>query len=192
MITTPLATPEAIRRAKQYWERRPVFIDTETTGTGSTAMIVEIGIVDSDGKTLLDSLVKPSGKIPADVIAVHGITDEMVVDAPTWKTLWPQVKEILAGRMIGTYNAEFDLRMMKQSHQRYWMDWDLDDRYFFCVMKLYAQFFGDYNSLRGGYRLHRLEAAGKLSGITLPNSHRAADDALLAGALLRYMAEYKK
>jgi len=41
-----------------------------------------------------------------------------------------------------------------------------------------------------GYRMHKLEAAGAACGIDLPNSHRAADDALLTAELFRYIANY--
>ncbi|WP_374188802.1 exonuclease domain-containing protein, partial [Shewanella morhuae] len=45
--------------------------------------IVEISIIDAvSGEILLDTLVKPVGVIPDDVIAIHGITNEMVADAP--------------------------------------------------------------------------------------------------------------
>jgi DNA polymerase III epsilon subunit-like protein len=57
-------------------------------------------------------------------------------------------------------------------------------------MKLYAAFYGELNTRSRGYRMHKLEAAGAASGIALPNSHRAGDDALLTAELFRYIANY--
>jgi DNA polymerase-3 subunit epsilon len=179
-----LPRQRAIKTAQEYWLARPLFIDTETTGLDGLAEIVEISILDQDGGVLLDSLVKPLRRIPQDVIQVHGITNEMVQDAPTWAEIWPQVEDILKERYVGVYNAEFDLRMMRQSHRSNGMAWKFRDNKIFCIMKLYAQF-------RGAYRWQKLEAAGRQCGIALPNSHRARDDALLAKAVLQHMANVR-
>ena len=174
----------AIKTALEYWLARPLFIDTETTGLDGLAEIVEISILDREGDVLMDSLVKPMRRIPQDVIRVHGIANEMVQDAPTWAEIWPQVEDILKDRYVGVYNAEFDLRMMRQSHRANDMAWRFRDNRFFCIMKLYAQF-------RGAYRWQKLEAAGRQCGIALPNSHRAKDDALLAKAVMQHMVNVK-
>jgi DNA polymerase III epsilon subunit-like protein len=88
------------------------------------------------------------------------------------------------------YNADFDLRMMKQTHKRYWLDWTLNDKRFFCVMKLYAAFYGEPSRRGRGFRFHKLESAGAACGIPLSNTHRAVDDAMLTAALFKYMADY--
>lgn len=187
---TGLERSEVARRARQLLSQSPVYLDTETTGVGPTAEIVEIAILDHDGSLLFESLVKPRGVIEPEAIRVHGITSEMLESAPTWKEVWQPVEAILLGRKVGVYNSEFDLRVMKQSHQRYWLSWKIPEESFFCIMKLYARFVGDWDARRGSYRWHSLDQAGRQCGITLPNTHRAKDDALLARALLQYMANF--
>ncbi|MEJ2601029.1 MAG: 3'-5' exonuclease [Anaerolineales bacterium] len=172
---------EAVRRAHAFWAAKPVFIDTETTGLNQRAEIVEISIVDYDGKTLFDNLVHPRSPIPPDVIRLHGIDNDMVKDAPGWDQVWPQVESILRERYTGIYNLEFDVRMMKQSHLRHGLAWRPPNIRFFDIMKLYSDFYG-------AYRWQRLEDAGRQCGIPLMNTHRAKDDALLARAVLEYMA----
>jgi DNA polymerase III subunit epsilon len=179
---------EAIQRARQFLDHRPVFLDTETTGTGPAAEIIEIAIVDHEGLLLFDSLVKPKGAIEPGAFQVHGIPPEMLEGKPTWKDVWPKVEAVLAGKQVGIYNSEFDVRMMRQSHQKYWMDWRFPEHNFFCIMKLYAHFFGEWDSRRGSYRWQSLDQAGRQCGISLLNVHRAIDDALLARALLLHMA----
>ncbi len=88
----------AIRQAQQKVQLKPVYLDTETTGLDSRSEIIEICILDHDGRVLLDSLVQPVGDIPADASAVHGITTAMVQDAPTWDVLWPQIEAAMAAR----------------------------------------------------------------------------------------------
>lgn len=195
----PLAHPRVIQRAQQILAYDPIFIDTETTGFAPNDVVIEIGVVSLAGDVLFESFFKPVIPIPADSIAIHHITEEMVADAPSWKDTWDDLHSVLAGRFVGMYNADFDLRMIKQTHARYWLDWPMDDRNFFCVMKLYAAFYGEIIEKFGkrrekkkSYRFHKLEAAGVDCGIPLPNSHRAVDDALLTGALFNYIADYKR
>jgi DNA polymerase-3 subunit epsilon len=179
---------EAVQRARQLLERQPVFLDTETTGTGPAAEIIEIAIVDHTGKLLLENFVRPKGAIEPGAFQVHGITSEMLREALTWKEVWPQVEAVITGKLVGIYNSDFDVRMMRQSHQKYWMDWRFPEQNFFCIMKLYAQFFAEWDRRRGSYRWQTLDQAGKQCGIPLQNAHRAKDDALLAQALFLHMA----
>jgi DNA polymerase III epsilon subunit-like protein len=183
------ARSDAIRKAQQWLAQKPVYLDTETTGVKNTDSIVEISIIDWDGTVLLDTLVKPVGRIPADASAIHGITNEMVATAPRWDTVWPEVEAIMEGRPVGIYNADFDLRMLRQTHQKNFLRWyNPEGAQFFCIMLLYAQFFGQWNAQRGGYRWQSLDAAGKQCRIPLPNSHRAKSDTLLTRAVLEFMA----
>jgi DNA polymerase-3 subunit epsilon len=178
-----------IQEARELIQSDPVYLDTETTGLHLTAEVIELGVVDDATNVLFDSLVRSRGKIDPAAGRVHGITAEMLASAPTWDEIWPQAEAVLMGRRIGVYNVEFDLRLLKQSHTRSWLRWSLPDSNFFDVMKLYARYFGDYDTFRRSYRYQSLEQAGRQCGIRLPNAHRAVDDCLLTRALLHYMAE---
>lgn len=180
---------QAIREAQEKLKLEPVYIDTETTGLKGRDQVVEIAIVNHDGETLFESLVKPTMMIPPDAAAIHGIRDLMVADAPPWVDVWPLVEKAIAGREVAIYNADFDMRLMQQSHQQHGMGWRWVAQDPFCVMRLYARFFAQWNASRGDYRWHSLDNAGRQSGIDLPNSHRARDDALLTRALLVHMAQ---
>ncbi len=182
----------AILIAQAELALRPVYLDTETTGLDTTDQVVDICIVDDNGRVLVDSLVKPKGTIPPEVTCIHGITDEMVENAPTWPEIWPQVERAMAGRRVAIYNADFDVRMMQQSHHKYCLPWQLDGATFFCIMKLYAQFHGEWNYVYASYRWQKLKAAGQQCRIALPNAHRARADAFLARQVLHYMAEQNR
>ena len=177
----PAFRQATIQKAQELSLEGPLFLDTETTGLHNTAEIIEICIIGPDGQALLDSLVRPRRSIPPNVVRVHGITDEMVRGAPTWLHLWPRLEAILRGGLMGAYNAEFDLRMFQQSHQLNGMPWRMPPLRVFDVMKLYMDFSGAPGSLK-------LEEVGRQCGITLPNSHRARDDALLALEVFLYIA----
>lgn len=186
----PTANPKVIQRARKILAYDPIFLDTETTGFSEKDVVIEIGVVDLEGQTIFQGFFKPPFAIPEDAIAIHGITNDRVAEAPTWKDSWDSLHQVLSGRFVGMYNKDFDLRLMKQTHGRYWLDWPMDDQYFFCVMKLYAAFYGRPSTRGRGYHFHKLEAAGANCGIPLPNTHRAVDDARLTAALFKYMAHY--
>ncbi|MBN2146349.1 MAG: 3'-5' exonuclease [Anaerolineales bacterium] len=183
---------EAQLEAQRLLLTRPVYLDTETTGTSPQAEIIEVALVDDSGAVIFNSLVLPRGLIHPEATRIHGITPAQLAGARSWPDVWAEVAPLLAGRYIGAYNAEFDLRMLKQSHQRSWLRWDLEDNKFFCIMKLYARFHGEWDRRRNAYRHISLEMAGQQCNITIPNSHRAADDARLARALLIHMAGWDK
>lgn len=189
MVNPSSSRLQAIQTAREVLKNAPVYLDTETTGLGSTDEIVEISVVDTYGIVLVNTFVKPSRTIPAEAINIHGITDEMVQKAPAWPILWSQVRSFLVGKVVVAYNSDFDMRMMKQSHDRYRIPWK-ENLQPFDLLKLYAQFHSEWDSNRRSWKYFSLDKAGKASGISLPNSHRSLADTFLARALLIYIAEF--
>ncbi len=184
----PSVKQETIEIAAKAIARHPVYIDTETTGLEKQDEIVEISILESDGSTLFQSLVKPIDRIPLSATTVHGITNEDVFKAPAWPSIWPSVRSFLFGRLIVAYNAPFDLRMMQQTHVRYRLPWR-ETFEWLDVMSLYSSYRGIWDPLRRSMRLFSLEAAGKEFQISLKNTHRATADAELTRAVLYSVAQ---
>ena len=188
----PIAHPKVLERARQVIGLKPIFLDTETTGVGLYDLVIEVGIVDLEGNVLFNSLINPGRPVPQDSSKVHGITDEMVAEAPSLKTAWSEIEDILHDRAIGMYNAEFDYRLMKQSADNAGLPWSIHRNQAFCVMNMFAAWYGEWNRRANNFRSQKLEFAGKFCGIDLPNNHHAVDDAKLTAALLKYLAEYEK
>ena len=94
-----LAENSAIEWAKEVLAQKDnwVILDTETTGLYD-AEIVQIGIIDLEGKVVFDSLVKPTIPIPPDAIDIHGISNEMVELAPTFPEIYPRLVESLENK----------------------------------------------------------------------------------------------
>lgn len=190
-----MITPQhlaAIQSARSILAAQPVYLDTETTGLNNWDEIVDICILAADGSVLIDTLVKPNGKIPIGATSIHGITNAMVVTAPTWPDVWPQVEAALIDRPVLIYNAEYDVRLMQQTHRKYRLNWRAGVARFECLMLLYAKFYGEWDAQRRSYRWQKLELAGRQCGLKLLNTHRANDDARLARAVLHYMADDPK
>jgi DNA polymerase III subunit epsilon len=164
---------------------RVVYLDTETTGFGPGAEIVDVAVVGAGGEVLFDSLVKPLQRIPAEVIAIHGITDADVIGAPRWDELYDDLRPMLEGRRIVVYNVAFDRQMIAQSCARCGVP--LPDADWECAMKKYAGFYGSWDPGKRWYKFQKLERAVLAFGAE-PGGHRAAADALACRAVVLGMA----
>ena len=194
---------QAILRARGYLSLNPLFLDTETTGLSPMDEICEIAIIDAAGQVLINSLVKPSKPIPPGATEIHGISQEMVQSAPTFRDLVPELDRILSGRTVLIYNVEFDVGKLDRSarangfspdvHGAYypwWMGTDFAPSLWHCVMELYAAYYGDWNDYHGSYRWQRLGAALGQCGLEVPTSiHRAHADAEMTRRLVLHMAQ---
>lgn len=167
------------------WARRKmaskdwVVLDTETTGLGDKDEIIQIAIVDHDGKTLLDTLVKPVRKsIPKDATAIHGIKIQHLDNAPTIIDLFPKIKKICKGKTIITYNAAYDSRLLQQSLLKHKKDVGSFKIPFECAMINFATYKGEPGR-NGEYKWHKLEGG----------DHSALGDSLACHRLLKSIAD---
>ncbi len=174
--------------ARGICERMDVlYLDTETTGLGNGDEVVDIAVLDNAGRALLDTLVKPRRSIPADSIAIHGISDAMVRNAPTWPEVYPLLIELLVSyRHLVVYNADFDRRLIGQSCAAHALI--PPSARWHCAMKRYAAYAGDWNTSFGDYRWVNLGQAVRRLGVNVLADHRAVSDARACRAVVRAMA----
>jgi DNA polymerase-3 subunit epsilon len=113
---------------------RPLaFIDLETTGVSlSTDRIVELAIVKlmpDETRLVKRKLINPQIPIPEASSAIHGITDEMVKDALTFKQAGNEIKQFLENCDLGGYNSNrFDIPILMEEFLRAGMEVDLSNR----------------------------------------------------------------
>lgn len=163
-------------------------LDTETTGLDQ-AEIVQIAILSSAGETLLDTLIQPKRPIPHDATAIHGITDEMCKNSPTWVELSPKIQEILNGQLIVVYNAVYDRKIMHQTAERWELpkiEWK-EISTWLCAMEAFAEYYGDWNDYRGNYRWQKLVTAVRHFDILPNNAHSALGDCLMTLGVVQHM-----
>lgn len=174
-----------------------VILDTETTGLGDKAEICSIAVIDDTGKTLLDTLVRPVRGIPADATRIHGITNDTVKNARDWLNTNEQVWQLLHGRDVIVYNADYDIRLLIQSEKACepfaLSDWGTISRV--CAMNAYAEYVGDWNEYHENYRWHKLTDAARAIGYQLPEGmkpHGALADCLMTLAVCRYLVKQEE
>ncbi|MBP7345272.1 MAG: 3'-5' exonuclease [Sediminibacterium sp.] len=122
---------------------RPIaFIDLETTGVNiSNDRIVEIAIVKilPDGtRQVKRKLINPLIPIPSGASDVHGITDDMVKDAPSFKQVANEIKQFMDNCDMGGYNSNrFDVPMLIEEFLRAGVSFSVDGRKLVDVQKVF-------------------------------------------------------
>lgn len=110
---------------------RPIcFFDLETTGTNvAHDRIVEISILKvypNGNKESKTWLVNPEMKIPAEVVAIHGISNEKVANEPTFKELSKEVYNMIKDCDLGGFNSNrFDIPLLAEEMLRAEVDFDM-------------------------------------------------------------------
>lgn len=110
---------------------RPIcFFDLETTGINITNdRIVEMAVLKLNPDGTQEEklwLVNPEMPIPAEAAAVHGITDEKVADAPTFKQLAAEISAFIIHCDLAGFNSDrFDIPLLAEEMLRADFDFDL-------------------------------------------------------------------
>lgn len=133
------------------------FIDLETTGVNlATDRIIEIAIVKvlTDGKrSVKRKLINPQIPIPKQSSDLHGITNEMVKDAPTFKEVAQELKQMLDGCDIAGYNSNrFDIPMLVEEFLRAEVDFDMKGRRLIDVQNIFHRM--EQRTLSAAYKFY--------------------------------------
>jgi DNA polymerase-3 subunit epsilon len=122
---------------------RPLaFLDLETTGVNlASDRIVELAIVKvmPDGSDIRKRrLINPQMPIPAEVSAIHGITNEMVKEAPLFRDIANDIRQFLDNCDLAGYNSNrFDWPMLMEEFLRAGQDFDISGRRMLDVQKIF-------------------------------------------------------
>jgi DNA polymerase-3 subunit epsilon len=147
-------------------------IDLECTGMNlSTDRIVEIAIVKilPDGRKMVKrKLINPEIPIPAAITEIHGITDEMVKDAPTFRQVANEIRQFIDNADLAGYNSNrFDVPMLVEEFLRVSLDFDFRNRKLIDVQRIFHMM--EQRTLTAAYKFY-------CNG-TLDNAHSAEADA---------------
>lgn len=171
------------QRAKALFDSGFVVLDFETTSLAKDPQvgIVEIGLLSHQGEVLIDTRINPQRPSEPGALAVHGISDAAVQDAPTFDQVYPRLVEAMTGQIVVVYNVEFDREVLRKVCRRGQLAFPAVQEWF-CAMRNYAV-------LRGSAKWFRLEGACSLERIPVQGAHSALGDCRLTLALLGKMAE---
>jgi DNA polymerase III subunit epsilon len=163
-----------------------VFIDLETTGVNlATDRVIEIAIV----KILPDrtrhvkhKLINPQMPIPKNSSDIHGITDEMVKDAPVFKEVANELKQFIDNADLSGYNSNrFDIPLLMEEFLRAGIHFDMTNRRMLDVQQIFHMM--EKRTLGAAYKFYCEKE--------LTDAHSAEADAsatweILEAQLVRY------
>ncbi|MBV68786.1 MAG: DNA polymerase III subunit epsilon [Pelagibacterales bacterium] len=92
-----------------------IALDIETTGLNPTQghRIVEIGCVELENNyptgNYFQQYINPNRKMPEEAFKIHGLTDEFLLDKPTFLLVADKFLDFIKGSELVIHNAKFDL-----------------------------------------------------------------------------------
>ncbi|MBR3889841.1 3'-5' exonuclease [bacterium] len=156
-----------------------IVLDTETTGLDYTKEeIIEFAAVRLENGKIKDSfqtLINPEQHIRKSSMAVHGITEEMVADAPTEAEILPKIQEFIGDYPIVAHNAIFDHSFLNEAYKRVFKKKFENEK--IDSQQMFKEICPDLDS-------HGLVALTEKFHVELENHHRAMDDTM--GLALAY------
>ena len=161
-----------------------VVVDTETTGLPSRdpdTEVCQLSITDTKGKPLFSMLLKPNKPMGAEVIGIHGISNEQVQNQPMFGQVAKMISFVLENKHVVCYNSGFDVKLL----------WSLFKKYdtpvpkvagISCAMEEYSRWVGDWNTKKEDFKWHKLP---NLSGLP---AHDAYSDCVSTLKVMELMA----
>ncbi len=148
-----------------------VVFDLETTGfSAAKDKIIEIGAVKVSGGEIRErfsTFVNPQVPIPFKIEKLTGITDEMVMGAPTVETVLPEFLSFCEGCILVAHNAAFDTGFIRENCHAQGLDYDFTSVDTMVLARILLDHLKNY----------KLDTVVEAVGCRLKNHHRAVDDA---------------
>lgn len=156
-----------------------IVLDTETTGLDYTKeRIIEFAAVRLENgkvKNTYQTLINPEQHIRKSSIAIHGITEDMVADAPKESEILGEILDFIGDAPIVAHNAIFDYSFLNEACKRVFKKKFENER--IDSQQMFKEICPDLES-------HGLAALTEKFHVDLENHHRAMADAM--GLALAY------
>jgi len=167
-------------------ERPIVFLDFETTSTDvSVARIVQYALIKifpqpEEPQRISEGFLNPGVPIPPETSKIHGITDDMVKDALTFKDLAERFSQFIDNCDFGGFNIlNYDLPVLKNEFQRCGIKFDYSRSNVVDVMALFYHF--NPRDLSAAYQQYCQKTF---------EAHDALNDTKATIEVLEYMLDY--
>lgn len=171
-------------------DRQIVCFDLETTGL-EPGYVVEFGAIKYEKNTLeriedCIHLVKPPISIPAELVAIHGISDEMVKDEKTFADQHQEFAKILLNDnpIIMGHNVSFDIKFIEAEYKRLGFEFDRANYDYICTrnMAKWMANKGYFDNKKSNALQH---LALNVFGIPDPGHHRSENDVIVCMELFK-------
>lgn len=163
---------------------RPIYYDTETTGVKTDKdRVIELAAYDPVNNRSFEKLINPGCVIPPEASAIHKITDEMVINSPSFKEVALEFITFCQGEvvLIAHNNDNFDMPLMRSEFKR--NDLTFPENWIFLDSLKWARRY------RPDLPRHTLQFLREIYGIAENNAHRALDDVMVLHQMLSSMID---
>lgn len=153
-------------------EKDLCFFDIESTGLSvAKDRIIQLAIIKvyADGRESVERcrLINPEMSIPSDSIAIHGITDEMVENQPTFKQVSRGLYDFIGDADLAGFNSNrFDVPMLMEEFERAGIHFDMTNRKALDMWRVFQRM--EPRNLNSAYKFY--------CGKKLDNAHNALID----------------
>jgi len=160
------------------------FFDLETTGVNvSRDRIVEISILKvfpNGNKESKTWLVNPEIPIPSEVSKIHGITNDMVKEEPSFKVIAHDIKSMINNSDLAGFNSnKFDIPLLAEELLRSKLDFNLENILTIDVQNIFHKM--EQRTLSAAYQFY--------CGKSLENAHSSKADTLATFEVLEAQIE---
>ena len=164
-----------------------IAFDTETTGRypleSEICEIAAVKFINGEIADTFTSLIKPNSPMSEEVIKIHGITNEMVVDAPQAESVIRKFHQFIGQDYLVAHHSPFDLGFISVDFEKLGLSFPQTP--VMCSSLLSRQVIKDSVN-------HKLQTLIPHLGLTQGSAHRATDDARACGELLLKCIEVGK
>ena len=135
-----------------------VILDLESTGLLSQdpeTEIAQVCILDIHGRPLFSMLLKPSQPMREEVIAIHKISNEQVVNQPMFPQVAKMISFVLKDKHVIAWNLDFDWKLLVHMFGKY----DLPKPQvagLSCAMDRYSEWSGEWSPKKQGFKWQKL------------------------------------
>lgn len=148
-----------------------VFLDIETTGgSARNSRITEIGAIRVENERVVahfKELVNPECPVPTFITNLTGISNQMVWDAPTFRSIADSLELFLSDAVFIAHHVVFDYSFIKMEFERIGYTFNMDRA---CTARLSRRLYPEFKS-------HALDRIIERMNLTVASRHRAYDDA---------------
>lgn len=165
-----------------------ICLDCETTGLDPVRdQIIEVALLLFTPNEEIDrftTLVNPGCPIPENSIAIHHITNEMVLQAPPIEQVLPKLLAILQSYPIVGHGIEFDVTLLANACGKHGLAHPFDNKVLIDTLRM-ARLYGDSPT-------NSLEQLGRHFNIGVEGTHRAMNDVEINVAVFKQLLKFYK
>lgn len=139
-------------------DQSTVIIDIESTGLlhqDPTTEIVQLCILDIQGRPLFSMMLKPSQRMKQEVIDIHKITNEQIINQPTFPQVAKMIAFVLKDKHVVSWNMDFDWKLLVHMFKKYEQDLPKVAN-ISCAMDKYSEWAGEWWSSKKSFKWQRL------------------------------------